>query len=63
MEGQRVIASSRFLTNLDLSSNLACTPGVNCIADIISVMSPIVDPRPYHPDRFQRSAWSKVADF
>ncbi|MCK9733775.1 NAD(P)/FAD-dependent oxidoreductase [Pseudomonas syringae] len=39
-------------------------PGAgHLIADIVSGVSPIVDPRPYHPDRFQTSAWGKVADF
>ncbi|RMS79596.1 Oxidoreductase, FAD-binding [Pseudomonas savastanoi] len=33
------------------------------IADIVSGAPPIVDPRPYHPGRFRKSAWSKVADF
>ncbi|WP_026621030.1 glycine/D-amino acid oxidase-like deaminating enzyme (plasmid) [Ensifer sp. WSM1721] len=39
-------------------------PGAgHLIADIVTGGEPIVDPRPYHPDRFQRSAWGKVADF
>ncbi|KQW41538.1 MULTISPECIES: NAD(P)/FAD-dependent oxidoreductase [Pseudomonas] len=39
-------------------------PGAgHLIADIVSGMTPIVDPRPYHPDRFHTSAWGKVADF
>ncbi|WP_074819793.1 MULTISPECIES: NAD(P)/FAD-dependent oxidoreductase [Pseudomonas syringae group] len=39
-------------------------PGAgHLIADIVSGAVPIVDPRPYHPDRFQSSAWGKVADF
>ena len=39
-------------------------PGAgHLIADIVSGDAPIVDPRPYHPDRFQTSAWGKVADF
>ncbi len=39
-------------------------PGAgHLIADIVSGMTPIVDPLPYHPDRFQMSAWGKVADF
>ncbi|KPW81617.1 D-amino acid oxidase [Pseudomonas cannabina] len=39
-------------------------PGAgHLIADIVSGAKPIVDPRPYHPDRFQSSAWGKVADF
>jgi len=25
--------------------------------------APLVDPRPYHPDRFLTSAWGNVADF
>ncbi|RMP77953.1 Oxidoreductase, FAD-binding [Pseudomonas syringae pv. actinidiae] len=33
------------------------------IADIVSGAHLIVDPRPYHPDRFRKSAWSNVADF
>lgn len=39
-------------------------PGAgHLIADIVSGAEPIVDPRPYHPDRFLSSAWGKVADF
>ncbi|GAA3103305.1 FAD-binding oxidoreductase [Rhizobium viscosum] len=39
-------------------------PGAgHLIADIVSGNEPIVDPRPYHPDRFRKSAWGKVADF
>jgi glycine/D-amino acid oxidase-like deaminating enzyme len=39
-------------------------PGAgHLIADIASGAAPIVDPAPYHPDRFARSAWGKVADF
>ena len=39
-------------------------PGAgHLIADIVSGAEPLVDPRPYHPDRFQSSAWGKVADF
>lgn len=39
-------------------------PGAgHLIADIVSGATPIVDPRPYHPDRFQASAWGQVADF
>ncbi|OWV89859.1 D-amino-acid oxidase [Rhizobium sp. R635] len=39
-------------------------PGAgHLIADIVSGDAPIVDPKPYHPDRFKRSAWGKVADF
>jgi glycine/D-amino acid oxidase-like deaminating enzyme len=33
------------------------------IADIVSGNMPIVDPRPYHPERFLRSVWGKVTDF
>lgn len=39
-------------------------PGAgHLIADLVSGASPIVDPKPYHPDRFQRSAWGQVAEF
>jgi len=39
-------------------------PGAgHLIADIVSGATPIVDPRPYHPDRFHTSAWGKVAEF
>ncbi|NWN46648.1 FAD-binding oxidoreductase [Pseudomonas sp. MAFF 301514] len=39
-------------------------PGAgHLIADIVSGAAPIVDPRPYHPDRFKSSVWGKVADF
>ena len=39
-------------------------PGAgHLIADLISGDAPIVDPRPYAPERLNRSAWGKVADF
>lgn len=39
-------------------------PGAgHLIADIVSGAQPIVDPRPYHPDRFSASSWGKVAEF
>lgn len=39
-------------------------PGAgHLIADIVSGAEPIVDPKPYHPDRFGTSAWGKVAEF
>ncbi|RMU50451.1 Oxidoreductase, FAD-binding protein [Pseudomonas savastanoi pv. nerii] len=39
-------------------------PGAgDLIADIVSGVAPIVDPKPYHPDRFHGSSWGKVADF
>ncbi|OWV84440.1 FAD-binding oxidoreductase [Rhizobium sp. R693] len=39
-------------------------PGAgHLIADIVSGDAPIVDPGPYHPERFSNSAWGKVADF
>lgn len=39
-------------------------PGAgHLIADIVGGAEPLVDPRPYHPDRFLSSAWGKVADF
>ncbi|MGG2476916.1 NAD(P)/FAD-dependent oxidoreductase, partial [Rhizobium sp. BR5] len=39
-------------------------PGAgHLIADIVTGANPIVDPAPYHPSRFQGSAWGKVADF
>jgi glycine/D-amino acid oxidase-like deaminating enzyme len=38
-------------------------PGAgHLIADIVSGAEPLVDPRPYHPDRFLSSAWGKVAE-
>jgi hypothetical protein len=30
------------------------------VADLVTGADPIVDPRPYHPDRFEASAWGKV---
>jgi glycine/D-amino acid oxidase-like deaminating enzyme len=33
------------------------------IADIVTGAAPIVDPKPYHPKRFEASAWGKVAEF
>nr|WP_299498422.1 FAD-binding oxidoreductase [uncultured Rhizobium sp.] len=39
-------------------------PGAgHLIADIVTGADPLVDPRPYHPNRFSQSAWGKVADF
>ncbi|ULJ71028.1 NAD(P)/FAD-dependent oxidoreductase [Rhizobium gallicum] len=39
-------------------------PGAgHLIADMVTGGEPIVDPRPYHPDRFLKSAWGKVTDF
>lgn len=39
-------------------------PGAgHLIADLVSGDDPIVDPRPYAPERLNRSAWGKVADF
>lgn len=39
-------------------------PGAgHLIADIVTGDEPIVDPSAYHPDRFRKSAWGKVADF
>jgi glycine/D-amino acid oxidase-like deaminating enzyme len=33
------------------------------IAEMIAGRTPVLDPAPYHPRRFARSAWGKVADF
>ena len=33
------------------------------VADIVTGGVPLVDPKPYHPDRFKASVWGKVADF
>jgi glycine/D-amino acid oxidase-like deaminating enzyme len=39
-------------------------PGAgHMIADIITGSEPIVDPRPYRPERLKTGAWGKVADF
>ncbi|MFK0161693.1 NAD(P)/FAD-dependent oxidoreductase [Rhizobium sp. NPDC090279] len=39
-------------------------PGAgHLIADIVTGAKPIVDPLPYHPNRFASSVWGKVADF
>jgi len=39
-------------------------PGAgHMIADIITGSEPIVDPRPYRPERLNMTAWGKVADF
>jgi glycine/D-amino acid oxidase-like deaminating enzyme len=39
-------------------------PGAgHLIADLVSGASPLVDPRPLHPDRLSASAWGKVAEF
>jgi glycine/D-amino acid oxidase-like deaminating enzyme len=33
------------------------------IADLVTGEAPIVDPKPYHPSRFNSAAWGKVAEF
>ena len=33
------------------------------IADIITGSEPIVDPRPYRPERLKTAAWGKIAEF
>jgi glycine/D-amino acid oxidase-like deaminating enzyme len=39
-------------------------PGAgHLIADLITGSDPIVDPAPYAPERLNRAAWGKVADF
>ena len=39
-------------------------PGAgHLIADLVTGATPIVDPRPYHPDRLNASVWGKVAEF
>ncbi|ASU37504.1 D-amino-acid oxidase [Herbaspirillum sp. meg3] len=39
-------------------------PGAgHLIADLATGAEPLVDPSPYHPARFARSAWGKVSDF
>ncbi|WP_316871992.1 NAD(P)/FAD-dependent oxidoreductase [Ralstonia wenshanensis] len=39
-------------------------PGAgHLVADLATGANPIVDPRPYQPSRFGKSAWGKVADF
>jgi glycine/D-amino acid oxidase-like deaminating enzyme len=39
-------------------------PGAgHLIADIITGTAPIVDPRPYRPERLKTGAWGKVAEF
>lgn len=39
-------------------------PGAgHLIADLVTGAAPIFDPVPFRPDRFERPAWGKVADF
>ncbi len=39
-------------------------PGAgHLIADLVTGAAPILDPKPYHPSRFERSSWGKVAEF
>ena len=39
-------------------------PGAgHLIADLVSGATPIFDPTPFRPERFNQSAWGKVADF
>jgi len=33
------------------------------VADLVSGVTPIVDPQPYRPERFDESVWGKVANF
>ena len=33
------------------------------IAELVTGDAPLVDPKPYHPSRFNRAAWGKVAEF
>ncbi len=33
------------------------------IADLVTGDAPLVDPKPYHPSRFTKGAWGKVAEF
>ena len=40
------------------------SPGAgHLIADIVTGAAPIIDPRPFHPDRFSSATWGQVADF
>jgi glycine/D-amino acid oxidase-like deaminating enzyme len=39
-------------------------PGAgHLVADLATGAKPIVDPKPYQPERFNKSAWGKVAEF
>ncbi|TIM63051.1 MAG: FAD-binding oxidoreductase, partial [Mesorhizobium sp.] len=39
-------------------------PGAgHLVADLVTGLEPIVDPKSYDPRRFAASAWGKVADF
>ena len=39
-------------------------PGAgHLVADLVTGAAPLVDPGPYHPRRFEGSAWGKVAEF
>ena len=39
-------------------------PGAgHLVADLVTGSEPIVDPNSYDPQRFDASAWGKVADF
>ncbi len=39
-------------------------PGAgHLIADLVTGEEPLVDPKPYHPDRLHASVWGKVANF
>jgi len=39
-------------------------PGAgHLVADLVTGAKPIVDPKPFHPSRFNESAWGKVAEF
>lgn len=39
-------------------------PGAgHLVADLVSGSQPLVDPRPLHPRRLEKTAWGKVSDF
>ena len=68
-DGIPVISAVETMPGLYLSTGYSghgfgIGPGAgHLIADLVSGAEPLVDPRPLHPNRFQTSAWGRVADF
>jgi glycine/D-amino acid oxidase-like deaminating enzyme len=68
-DGVPAIGETRSVPGLILAAGFSghgfgIGPGAGrLIADILTGAEPIVDPKPYDPQRFDTSAWGKVADF
>ncbi|WP_233342914.1 FAD-binding oxidoreductase [Burkholderia cepacia] len=68
-DGVPAIGEAKELPGLVLSAGLSghgfgIGPGCgHLVADLVTGVTPIVDPEPYRPERFEESVWGKVADF